>query len=212
LWKPDLILKIYGKEGRTLSEELVMTKDRSEGKLAMGILGEVCGAIIFGFEMASSQTPIIGCTCVVLGLAVSVYGATPVPCEGEVREEPSAVNQCCVHCGTTIMPPSSRFCWNCGASVVVPRRDTAALVKEENEIPTEVGHVVMDRPIGPCLVCDLELKASDILAWCPHCGNAFHKAHLLEWIKIRKCCPVCQEHLDKKELVEKVYTVRALTL
>lgn len=174
----------------------------------MGILGEVFGAIIFGFEVAGNQTPIVGFTCVVLGLAVSIYGATPVPCEAEAQEKPSASNECCAYCGATVMPPNSRFCWNCGASVAVTTRDTGALITEEHEIPARASRVMMDRPIGTCLVCNLKLRASDILAWCPHCGNTFHKAHVLEWIKIKKCCPACQEHLDKKELAERLLVWR----
>jgi hypothetical protein len=204
LWKPNLIPKTYEKKGRMLSEDLVMTKDRSSEILVLGILGEVFGAIIFGFEVFGSQTPVIGCTCVVLGLAVSVYGATPVPYEAEGQEEPSFSNEYCAYCGATIMPPNSRFCWNCGASALVATREKAALITEQREIPARTGRVMMDRPIGTCLVCDLELHSSDVLAWCPHCSNAFHKVHVLEWIKIRKCCPACQERLDKKELAERL--------
>lgn len=50
-----------------------------------------------------------------------------------------------------------------------------------------------------CMVCKLSLTKQDEILQCPKCESLFHKEHLLEWITIKKSCPVCHYVLDKKQ-------------
>lgn len=50
------------------------------------------------------------------------------------------------------------------------------------------------------MVCDLRLNSADEILHCPHCGNPAHKDHLLEWLHVKRSCPICGQHLDENEL------------
>jgi len=73
------------------------------------------------------------------------------------------------------------------------------------------GTVVRTGGIGattlalPCMICNLEMKETDEVAWCPYCGNIGHKVHLLEWLHTHNSCPMCQTHLNEKILREQLH-------
>ncbi|MHA1739678.1 MAG: hypothetical protein ACTSXA_02535 [Candidatus Heimdallarchaeota archaeon] len=50
-----------------------------------------------------------------------------------------------------------------------------------------------------CMVCKLLLNKKDDILQCPRCESLFHNEHLLEWIKVRKKCPVCSHILYEKK-------------
>jgi len=49
--------------------------------------------------------------------------------------------------------------------------------------------------VDRCIVCNLPIQKEDIIARCPDCGNPAHRAHLLEWIKIKGICPFCHRNI-----------------
>lgn len=53
-----------------------------------------------------------------------------------------------------------------------------------------------------CVVCNLPVNKGENLVRCPCCGNLAHKDHMLEWLHIKGCCPVCSEKISGSELEE----------
>jgi predicted RNA-binding Zn-ribbon protein involved in translation (DUF1610 family) len=98
----------------------------------------------------------------------------------------------CSYCGATISMPNWKFCQNCGASLST---ETA-----ESFRSNEQGKVRGDSHAGRCMVCGLNLGNNGPVAFCPHCGNAAHRTHLLEWLHVKKYCPVCGQHLTEREI------------
>ncbi len=56
-----------------------------------------------------------------------------------------------------------------------------------------------------CSVCKLPISFGSEYLECYHCENIAHKEHLLEWVKVKGTCPICQQKLipDKLSVVEK---------
>jgi predicted amidophosphoribosyltransferase len=99
----------------------------------------------------------------------------------------------CNHCEAVIMLSNAKFCSNCGARLqqaheyVIPME---AKADNHTAVTTEHGE--------ECMVCNLELNEGDDVVWCPHCGNPAHKAHLLEWIRVKSTCPICRKYLSQQ--------------
>ena len=53
--------------------------------------------------------------------------------------------------------------------------------------------------VDVCMVCKLFLEKNDKILQCPICESLYHRDHLLEWIKIKKRCPVCSQVLIKNK-------------
>ncbi|HUT80497.1 MAG TPA: hypothetical protein VMZ29_04770 [Candidatus Bathyarchaeia archaeon] len=51
-----------------------------------------------------------------------------------------------------------------------------------------------------CSVCKLPISFGADYLECTHCQNIAHKEHLLEWIKVKGTCPVCQQKLKPESL------------
>jgi len=49
-----------------------------------------------------------------------------------------------------------------------------------------------------CMVCNLEISKADDVVFCPHCGNPAHKEHILEWLKTKDRCPICEKHITEE--------------
>lgn len=49
-----------------------------------------------------------------------------------------------------------------------------------------------------CSICLSKIAASEEILECPSCHSLAHKTHLLEWLKIKGCCPVCRNPLKSK--------------
>lgn len=102
---------------------------------------------------------------------------------------PSRPPDTCTFCGAVILVPASKFCWNCGANLLDSTAATAQPAKER-------GRSLRKR----CMVGDLQLNSADEIVHCLHCGNAAHKDHLLEWLHVKRSCPICCRHLGENEL------------
>lgn len=99
----------------------------------------------------------------------------------------------CSYCGSEISLPDWKFCANCGASL-------PSNVGEVHPLSKDLSAPAENRA-EDCMVCHLKIHGYDQVAYCPHCGNAAHRAHLLEWIHVRKQCPLCGQHLTEQELL-----------
>jgi uncharacterized protein (UPF0212 family) len=133
-----------------------------------------------------------------VSVPISVHASTSL--RHVSRLEVAWVRRTCQQCGTVIPIEDAEFCPTCGVSLPLPvigSRISGDMSETEGEV-TKVSRV---EPIGTCLVCDLEMSHVDVVAVCPHCCNAFHMAHLLAWVHLRKHCPACGEHLEESEIV-----------
>jgi hypothetical protein len=131
---------------------------------------------------------------------------------------PRASTNFCPYCGENSRLPVANFCWNCGANLEVRSGITNPRVSESTSIGTEAkrrGALIASAVaggrqrrttarMGRCMVCGLELNRSDQIMWCPYCGNASHKTHLLEWLHVKDYCPICHHHMDEKEILNEV--------
>jgi hypothetical protein len=82
-----------------------------------------------------------------------------------------------------------------------------ALGKQERIPITEDMTVVeyAKKPMNEiCMVCKLFLKEKDKILQCPVCESLYHRDHLLEWITVKKKCPVCSQVLyDPRKVKDK---------
>jgi hypothetical protein len=87
--------------------------------------------------------------------------------------------------------------WNSGASTWSSLGDTVIRTDGKRATTAEL----------PCMICNLEVKTSDEVAWCPSCGNIGHKNHLLEWLHTHNSCPICQTRLNERSLREQLISI-----
>ncbi|WXG46740.1 MAG: hypothetical protein WED05_08815 [Candidatus Atabeyarchaeum deiterrae] len=106
----------------------------------------------------------------------------------------------CKYCSAVMVLEDAEFCPNCGASMEHPAWERITITEQQIETQRPTHHLPKPKPVGTCLVCDLEMNESEVLACCPHCGNTFHKVHLIEWVHLRKSCPACGKHLEEPEI------------
>jgi hypothetical protein len=103
----------------------------------------------------------------------------------------------CNHCHAVIILSNAKFCSNCGSSLRHGTRDVTpyeGAAKTKTQLPS-----ARVENAEKCMVCDLELTSGDDVVWCPHCGNPAHRRHLLEWVHVRGCCPVCGTALQERD-------------
>ncbi|MHA1542811.1 MAG: RING finger protein [Candidatus Hodarchaeales archaeon] len=46
-----------------------------------------------------------------------------------------------------------------------------------------------------CVICRQSIRTSGEKVTCPECNNAFHRTHLLEWLKVFNQCPMCHHKI-----------------
>jgi hypothetical protein len=46
-----------------------------------------------------------------------------------------------------------------------------------------------------CVICRQSIRTSGEKVTCPECSNAFHRTHLLEWLKVFNQCPMCHHKI-----------------
>jgi rRNA maturation endonuclease Nob1 len=110
----------------------------------------------------------------------------------------------CKNCGTIMVLEDAEFCPNCGSRIEPFTSSRITISEQEAKTQPTAHKAPKTRPVGTCLICDLEINSNDILAGCPHCGNVFHKVHLVQWLHMKKSCPACGKHLDENQIVNKL--------
>jgi uncharacterized Zn finger protein (UPF0148 family) len=117
--------------------------------------------------------------------------------EPELVEQETA-RQRCERCGAMVITTGRRFCALCGAPLAV--EPEAVMSEEKTYAPQVIPMVPEEAMRGPkCMVCELPLKRKDSKLYCPYCGNAAHRDHFLEWLHVKKVCPICGEHVQESE-------------
>lgn len=61
-------------------------------------------------------------------------------------------------------------------------------------------------PLPICSVCQHSIEFGEPILICPHCNSQAHRAHILEYLKVKGVCPNCQADLDEYELLEPDFT------
>ncbi len=114
----------------------------------------------------------------------------PVP---EKREwEPSQHIVDCLVCSCGKWNASNQsVCWNCDASLL--NREIQTFYFETAE---------------KCAVCGYWVYPGEQIVLCPSCQAQGHRAHMLEFLKAKGCCPVCNQKLRANQLLNTIQKVR----
>lgn len=51
-----------------------------------------------------------------------------------------------------------------------------------------------------CMICKLSLKSNQNTTQCPMCESMFHQKHIIDWLRLKGKCPVCQQNLRPESL------------
>lgn len=51
-----------------------------------------------------------------------------------------------------------------------------------------------------CMICKLALKEGQDIKQCPMCQSMFHHEHIIDWLRMKGICPVCQQNLRPESL------------
>ncbi|WXG44178.1 MAG: hypothetical protein WED04_09105 [Promethearchaeati archaeon SRVP18_Atabeyarchaeia-1] len=117
------------------------------------------------------------------------------------EQKPHINDRYCVYCNYDIGISGSRFCPNCGASLITIRAgtDIAAI---RSKVAVNVSPVSVSETLGTCPICKYDILRSDPVASCPYCGTLAHRVHLLEYLHVKGDCPSCGKRLSEKEIKE----------
>lgn len=50
--------------------------------------------------------------------------------------------------------------------------------------------------ISKCTVCGKDIEIFDEISGCPICQAKAHREHFVDWVKVKKSCPVCKKSLN----------------
>jgi predicted RNA-binding Zn-ribbon protein involved in translation (DUF1610 family) len=117
------------------------------------------------------------------------------------ESRPHINDRYCVYCDYPIRISGSRFCPNCGASLITIRGDTD-ITGIRNKVATKVRPISVVKTLATCPVCKSDIRIGDPVVSCPHCGILAHRDHLLEYLHVNGNCPSCGKHLNEKEVKE----------
>lgn len=131
----------------------------------------------------------------------------PVPAIPELASR-EVGRERCESCGAVVIVTGRRFCPLCGAPI--PLRPETSKFEESAYTPPVIPVVPEEMLRGPkCMVCQLALRRKESRLYCPFCGNAAHRVHLLEWVHVKKVCPMCGQHIQENELRKTIRVSRA---
>ncbi|MHA1556054.1 MAG: RING finger domain-containing protein [Candidatus Heimdallarchaeota archaeon] len=91
---------------------------------------------------------------------------------------------------------------------VISKADSS-IVKDKKNISgkalnfslTNVGRWSLEeKKAAVCMICKLSLKADQAATQCPMCQSMFHRNHIVEWLRVKGKCPVCQQNLRSESL------------
>jgi hypothetical protein len=103
----------------------------------------------------------------------------------------------CQNCGAPACREDASFCWQCGADMTAEEAAGPTPIKTPTTSPKAAGG-----NLRTCMVCQLGFRQGDLLAWCPFCGAAAHRVHLLEYLHVNGKCPACSHHLEETDLAQ----------
>jgi ribosomal protein L40E len=124
--------------------------------------------------------------------------------EPEEEEQGKLIQRVCRHCGARSHRGEANFCWNCGASITAGE----AAVSTRAKTPIVSLNMADGKNLRTCTVCQLGFRQGDLLAWCPFCGGAAHRVHLLEYLHVNGKCPSCSHHLEEEDLAHQFERAR----
>lgn len=68
--------------------------------------------------------------------------------------------------------------------------------------PHSLHYIVITDPSEKrCAVCNLRLEEGEPFSRCPRCGIAYHRDHLLDWVRARGYCPACRRRLGELDIL-----------
>lgn len=105
----------------------------------------------------------------------------------------------CRYCHAVIAVRDSSYCSYCGARLQPGMIDTTPL-RGEGQVPLEQASDETNEQEEKCMICNLGIKPSEDIVFCPYCGTVAHRVHLLQWIHERKSCPRCRVTLNEESL------------
>jgi hypothetical protein len=178
---------------------MIKTSHRGQTLLLLR-LGALLMFMPIGIFSAIGGFSVIEITCLFLiCLIIPTIVVTSVLLRRVNRWEVAWMRRACPSCGAVIALMDAKFCQRCGAGLPTTIV-TAVISKDRVSSQQPARKTPKVKPIGTCLVCDLEMNTADLLAVCPRCSNVFHKSHLAEWVRLKKHCPVCSERLAEREI------------
>lgn len=83
--------------------------------------------------------------------------------------------------------PNQTSCWNCNASLAMQKRQTFIFETAER-----------------CTVCGFWVYPGERVVLCPACHAQGHRAHMLEYVKAKGNCPVCNQKLNLNDILEAI--------
>lgn len=77
--------------------------------------------------------------------------------------------------------------------LIMPTEDTAQdIALDLDKLTIKIN----SKETVKCSVCGKPIRIFDEVAPCPLCNSPGHEEHLVDWVKMRKSCPICKKGLD----------------
>ena len=89
-------------------------------------------------------------------------------------------------------PPKDTICWSCQSSLAGIQPQTFTFETVER-----------------CAVCGFWVYPGEQVVLCPSCQAQGHRVHMLEFLKAKGTCPVCQVRLGSQQLLTTVSVIRS---
>jgi ribosomal protein S27AE/predicted RNA-binding Zn-ribbon protein involved in translation (DUF1610 family) len=106
----------------------------------------------------------------------------------------------CPKCGTLATSADAVYCWKCGE--ILPTR--LGLPPSSHTVTQLAPPQANDGANSACIICRKGFVNGELLAWCPFCGAAAHRLHLLEFLHVKGQCPSCGHNLEEHDLADQL--------
>ena len=87
---------------------------------------------------------------------------------------------------------NEQICWNCQAALNKLQHQTFTFETEEK-----------------CAVCGYWVYPGELVVLCPSCQAQGHRTHMLEYVKAKGSCPVCNVRLTSQQILRTVPIIRS---
>ncbi|WXG44290.1 MAG: hypothetical protein WED04_09700 [Promethearchaeati archaeon SRVP18_Atabeyarchaeia-1] len=119
-------------------------------------------------------------------------------------DEAAVQGRACPRCGAGAANEDAGYCWSCGENLAAGVGAPPSPGKAAEAAPP----VAQGDGLRICMVCHLGFGEGDLLAWCPFCGAAAHRVHLLEFLHVNEKCPSCGHRLEEGDLAKQLGEAR----